>query len=190
MSSNFCSRPIDWSKYGLVYAGAQKNLGPAGVCVVVVRDDLIGNEMEFTPEVMNYKKHADAPGQCYNTPCCWAIYMAGLNIEHMLNKGLENIQKEAELKSNLIYDFIEASGGYYTSPIDAAFRSRMNVPFRVKKDDDLEKKFIAGAAAEGLIELKGHRSVGGIRASIYNAMPVEGVEKLVDFMKKFQEENP
>ena len=190
MSSNIASRPIEWSRYGLVYAGSQKNLGPAGVTVVIVREDLIGNEIETTPEVMNYKKHADAPGQCYNTPCCWSIYMLGLNVEYMLEKGLDKCEEEAKLKSSMIYDFIEASDGYYISPVDPAFRSRMNVTFRVKNDADLEKKFISEAAKVGLVELKGHRSVGGMRASIYNAMPVEGVQALVDFMKKFQEENP
>lgn len=116
--------------------------------------------------------------------------MAGLNIAYMKEKGLDKIEEEAKTKSDLLYNFIDSSGGYYTNPVDVKFRSRMNIPFRVKKDDELEAKWLAEAAKENLIELKGHRSVGGIRASIYNAMPIEGVQKLVDFMKRFQEENP
>lgn len=190
MSSNFCSRPIDWEKYGLVYAGAQKNVGPAGVTVVVVREDLVGKELAQCPEVMGYKKHYDSPGHCYNTPCCWSIYVAGLNIAHMKEKTLAKIEEEANLKSSMLYEYIDSSDGYYTNPVDVPFRSRMNVPFRVKKDDEYEAKFLAGAEKLGLIDLKGHRSVGGCRASIYNAMPVEGVQALLDYMKKFREENP
>ena len=104
MSSNFCSRKIDWNNYGLVYASASKNVGPAGVCVVVVREDLIGKELDITPEVASYKKHVDSPGQCYNTPCCWSIYMCGLNIAHMLEKGLDVIEEENNLKSSMLYD--------------------------------------------------------------------------------------
>lgn len=190
MSSNFCTRPIDFSKYGVVYAGAQKNIGPAGVCIVIVRDDLLENNVKEIPEVMRWKAHSDAAGQCYNTPCCWSIYMCGLNIAYMLEKGMERVNQEAEEKSKLLYDYIEGSEGYYTNPVDEKFRSRCNIPFRVKKDDDLEKKFLSGAAKEGLIELKGHRSVGGCRASVYNAMPKEGVEALIDYMKRFRDENP
>ena len=190
MSSNFCSREIDWSKYGVVYAGAQKNLGPAGVCVTIVREDLIGEEHEHTPLLCSWATYAKAPQTFHNTPCCWSIYMAGLNAEHMVNQGLDAIKAEASSKSQLLYNAIENSGGYYSNPVDPKFRSRMNVPFRVNKNDDLEKKFIAEATEAGLIELKGHRSVGGCRASIYNGMTTEGVQALVDFMAKFKEANP
>lgn len=190
MSSNFCTRPIDFTKYGVVYAGAQKNVGPAGVCIVIVREDLLGNPMETTPEVMNWKAHSDSPGGCYNTPCCWSIYVCGLNIAYMAEKGIEKIQQECEEKSKLLYDYIESSEGYYTNPVDPKYRSRVNIPFRVKKDEELENKFLKGAQKEHLIELKGHRTVGGCRASLYNAMPREGVEALIDYMKRFREENP
>ena len=190
MSSNFCTRPIEWTRYGVVYAGAQKNLGPAGVCVVVVREDLLGHATDSTPVVMDWKSHVDAPGHCHNTPCCWSIYVTGLNIEYLLEKGLDNIEEEAKKKSSMLYEYIDGSDGYYTNPVDINFRSRCNIPFRVKKDEKLEDKFLKGAEKAGFIELKGHRSVGGCRASIYNAMPVEGVQALIDYMVKFREENP
>lgn len=190
MSSNFCTRPIDFSKYGVVYAGAQKNVGPAGVTITIIRDDLLDKFVDTTPEVVKWKSHVEAAGQCYNTPCCWSIYMCGLNIAYMLEKGLEQVEAEAVEKSKMLYDYIESSDGYYTNPVDPAFRSRVNIPFRVKKDDDYEKKFLSGAEKAGLIELKGHRSVGGCRASLYNAMPKEGVQALINYMKKFREENP
>lgn len=190
MSSNFCSRPVDWTKYGVVYAGAQKNVGPAGIAIVVVRKDLIGKQREDTPLLCDWETFSKAPTKCHNTPSCWAIYMAGLNFKYMLKKGLDKIEEEANAKSKLLYDAIDGSDGYYVNPVDVKMRSRMNVPFRVKSDDDVEKKFIAEATAAGLIELKGHRSVGGCRASIYNGMPIEGVQALVDFMAKFKEENP
>ena len=131
-----------------------------------------------------------APTQHYNTPACYPIYVCGLNIAYMKKKGLAAIEEEAKKKSGMLYDYIDNSDGYYSNPIDVKYRSRMNIPFRVKKDEALENKFLKEAETEGLIELKGHRSVGGCRASIYNAMPVEGVEALVNFMKKFKEANP
>ena len=133
MSSNFCSRPIDWSKYGVVYAGAQKNLGPAGLCVTIVREDLIGSELPGTPTMCSWKTFSKATGQHQNTPCTWAIYVAGLNISHMLNFGLDKLEADAAKRSNTLYDYIENSGGYYSNPVDPAYRSRMNVPFRVNK---------------------------------------------------------
>lgn len=191
MSSNFCTRKIEWSRYGIVYAGAQKNLGPAGLCVVVAREDLLGSlEVSDTTSMLSWSTQQKASNQMYNTPCCWAIYMAGLNIAYMLEKGLDNICEEAKAKSDLLYNYIDGSDGYYTNPVDIAFRSRSNIPFRVKCEEELEKKFLKEAAKANLIELAGHRSVGGCRASIYNAMPIEGVEALVSFMKKFREENP
>jgi phosphoserine aminotransferase len=191
MSSNMCSRPVDWDKYGLVYAGAQKNIGPAGINFTIIREDLIGNQRADTPIIMDYKTIAGAPNQMHNTPSCFAIYMAGLNLAHM-NKmgGLPHYTELAAKRSSTLYNFIDNSDGYYTNPVAVSDRSRMNIPFRVKCDPKLEDKFLAEAQVEGFIELKGHRSVGGCRASCYNAMPLEGVEALVEFMKKFKTANP
>jgi phosphoserine aminotransferase len=190
MSSNIGTRPIDWEKYGVVYAGAQKNLGPAGVCVVVVREDLIGHQRPDTPILFDWKAFRDAPTKFHNTPSCWPIYVTGLNLAYMKNLGLAHFHELANKRSSMLYDYIDNSEGYYSNPVDPKYRSRTNIPFRVKKDEKLENKFLAEAQKEGLIELKGHRSVGGCRASCYNAMPIEGVEALVAFMKKFREENP
>jgi phosphoserine aminotransferase len=190
MSSNFCSRAIDWSKYGVVYAGAQKNVGPAGVTIVVVRDDLLDDTVDYCPDCINWNKHVVAPGQCLNTPCCWSIYVCGLNIAFMLERGLEKIEEERNAKSKLLYDAIDNSDGYYTNGVDLKFRSKMNITFRVKCDADTETKFLAGAEKERLIDLKGHRSLGGCRASIYNGMSIDGVQALVDYMTAFRQENP
>jgi phosphoserine aminotransferase len=189
MSSNFCTRPIDWDKYGVVYGGAQKNIGPAGVTVCVIREDLIGHQRKDTPLICDWQTFDKAPNTFHNTPVTWSIYACGLNIAHMKKHGLAYYQEQAEKKSKMLYDYIDGSEGYYTNPVDPRYRSRMNIPFRVKKDETLENKFLKEAQAAGLIELKGHRSVGGCRASIYNAMPVEGVEALINFMKKFRDEN-
>jgi phosphoserine aminotransferase len=192
MSSNFCSRPINWEKYGVVYAGAQKNVGPAGVCISVIRDDLIGtpNMRKDTPLLFDWKVFRDAPTKFHNTPACYPIYVAGLNLAYMKKQGgLAHLEAEAGRKSQLLYDLIDSSSDYFSNPVDPRYRSRMNIPFRIKKDDKLEAKFLKEAADHGLIELKGHRSVGGCRASIYNAMTYEGVEALVNFMKKFRDEN-
>ena len=191
MSSNFCSRSIDWSKYGVVYAGAQKNVGPAGVCISIIRRDLIGKFKNATPLLCDWDLFNKAANTFHNTPCCWSIYMCGLNIEHMIAKG--GIPAMAELaakRSGLLYDYIDNSDGYYSNAIQKRWRSRMNIPFRVCCDAALETKFVADAAAAGFMDLGGHRSVGGCRASCYNAMPVEGVEALVEFMKAFKEANP
>lgn len=190
MSSNIGTRPIDWEKYGVVYAGAQKNLGPSGVCVVVVRDDLIGNHRPDTPVLFDWKQFRDAPNKFHNTPATWPIYVMGLNLAHMNKHGLSYYHELANKRSATLYDYIDNSDGYYTNPVEVKYRSRTNIPFRVKKDEKLESKFLVEAQKEGLIELKGHRSVGGCRASCYNAMPIEGVEALIAFMKKFREENP
>ena len=190
MSSNFATRPIDWSKHGVVYAGAQKNLGPAGVCVVVVREDLVGNQRPDTPILFDWKLFRDAPTKFFNTPACYPIYVTGLNLAHMNKHGLQHYQDLAARRASLLYDYIDSTEGYYTNPVDPKNSSRTNIPFRVKKDEKLENKFLAEAQKLGLIELKGHRSVGGCRASVYNAMPIEGVEALVSFMKRFREENP
>lgn len=189
MSSCILSEPVDVTKFGLIYAGAQKNMAPAGLTVVIVREDLIGNARPDTPSMLDYKLMADNDSM-YNTPPCYAIYIAGLVYEWLLNDvgGLENMKAYNEKKCAILYDYLDAQD-YYIAPAKKESRSMMNVTF-VTGDAELDKKFAADAAKEGLKSLKGHRSVGGMRASIYNAMPIEGVEKLVAFMKKFAAENP
>ena len=187
MSSCILSEPVDVSKFGVIYAGAQKNMAPAGVTVVIVREDLIGNENALTPAVFSYKNTADNDSM-YNTPPCYSIYMCGLVAKYLLSiGGLEEMKKLNEKKAKLLYDYLD-SQDYYKAPVEKDSRSMMNVTF-VTGDKDLDKKFASEADAAGLKNLKGHRSVGGMRASIYNAMPYEGVEALVAFMKKFAEEN-
>lgn len=185
VSSNFLSKPIDVTKYGVIYGGVQKNIGPAGMAIVIVRDDLIGNARESCPVMLDWKT-ADDNDSMYNTPPCWTWYMCGLVFAKLLaDGGLKSKQEKNEEKCKLIYDAIEASNGFYVCPTKAAVRSCMNVPFTIK-DSDLEAVFIKEAAALDMVQLKGHRSVGGMRASIYNAMPYEGCEKLASFMKEFQ----
>ena len=188
MSSCILSEPVDVSKFGLIYAGAQKNVAPAGVTIVIVREDLIGNARPDTPAMLDYKLLADNDSM-YNTPPCWCIYMAKLVFDWLLSiGGLEEIKRRNEKKASLLYDYLD-SQKYYTAPVAKNCRSMMNVVF-VTGDANLDKKFAAEASAAGLKNLKGHRSVGGMRASIYNAMPYEGVEKLVEFMKAFALANP
>ena len=189
MSSCILSYPVDVTKFCLIYAGAQKNMAPAGLTVVIVREDLIGNARPDTPAMLDYKLMADNDSM-YNTPPCYSIYMAGLVYEWLLNDvgGLENMKAYNEKKCAILYDYLD-SQDYYIAPVKKECRSMMNVTF-VTGDAELDKKFASEAAKEGLKSLKGHRSVGGMRASIYNAMPIEGVEKLVAFMKKFAAENP
>lgn len=189
MSSCILSEPVDVTKFGLIYAGAQKNMAPAGLTVVIVREDLIGNARPDTPAMLDYKLMADNDSM-YNTPPCYSIYMAGLVYEWLLNDvgGLENMKAYNEKKCAILYDYLDAQD-YYIAPVKKECRSMMNVTF-VTGDAELDKKFASEAAKEGLKSLKGHRSVGGMRASIYNALPIEGVEKLVAFMKKFAAENP
>ncbi len=183
MSSTILSRPIDVSKYGLIYAGAQKNIGPAGVTVVIVREDLMGQTLPGTPTMFDYKVHADNESM-YNTPPTFAIYMAGLVFKWLKDKGgLAQMERINIAKAKLLYDYLDSTD-FYTSPVAPENRSRMNVPFTLK-DPALDEEFLKGAKAHGLLQLKGHRSVGGMRASIYNAMPIEGVEALVDYMKEF-----
>ncbi|KAM0853013.1 hypothetical protein ACQ4PT_039928 [Festuca glaucescens] len=190
MSSNFCSKPVDVSKFGIIYAGAQKNVGPSGVTIAIVRKDLIGKAQANTPVMLDYKIHADN-ASLYNTPPCFAIYICGLVFEDLLAQGgLAEVEKKNQHKAGILYDTIDASGGYFICPVEKSVRSLMNVPFTLAKGADFEKKFIAEAAKENMLQLKGHRSVGGVRASIYNAMPLSGVEKLVAFMKDFQARNP
>ncbi len=188
MSSCILSEPFDVSKFAMIYAGAQKNVAPAGLTIVIVREDLLGNARPDTPAMLDYKLMADNDSM-YNTPPCWCIYMAKLVFDWILSiGGLEEMKRRNERKASLLYDYLD-SQNYYTAPVDKKCRSMMNVVF-VTGDAELDKKFAAEAAAAGLKNLKGHRSVGGMRASIYNAMPYEGVEKLVAFMKKFALENP
>ena len=187
MSSCITSEPVDVTKFGVIYAGAQKNMAPAGLTVVIIREDLLGNEKEFTPVMLSYKEMAENDSM-YNTPPCYAIYVAGLVYKWALkNGGLEAMKKRNEEKAALLYDFIDNSK-LFKATADKECRSMMNVCF-VTGDADLDKKFCKEAEAAGLSNLKGHRSVGGMRASIYNAMPKEGVEKLVEFMKAFEEAN-
>jgi len=185
MSSHILSRPIDVSKYALIYGGAQKNIGPAGLTIVIVRDDLIGETLPGTPTMYDYKTHAENDSM-YNTPPTYAIYVSGLVFKLLKAKGgLAAMEKTNILKANLLYDYLDATD-FYRCPTAQENRSRMNIPFTLK-DEALDDEFIKQAKARGLIQLKGHRSVGGMRASIYNAMPVEGVQLLVDFMKDFEQ---
>ena len=188
MSSCIISEPIDVTKFALIYAGAQKNVAPAGLTIVIVRDDLIGNSRADTPAMLDYKLLADNDSM-YNTPPCWCIYMAKLVFEWILSiGGLDEMKRRNERKASLLYDYLDGQK-YYTAPVDRHCRSMMNVVFNTS-DANLDKKFCEEASAIGLKNLKGHRSIGGMRASIYNAMPYEGVEKLVAFMKQFALDNP
>ncbi|MFH1845987.1 MAG: 3-phosphoserine/phosphohydroxythreonine transaminase [Candidatus Omnitrophota bacterium] len=187
MSSNILSEPIDVKKFGMIFAGAQKNIGPAGVTIVIIREDLIGGALEDVPTLLNYKTHADA-GSMYNTPPCYSIYIAGLVFKWIKeNGGLEVMQEKNIKKAQLLYGYIDSSE-LFSGPVKKENRSLMNVPF-VCGNKELEAKFIEEAAKRGLKALKGHRTVGGMRASIYNAMPLAGVEALVAFMKEFEKNN-
>ena len=187
MSSCITSEPVDVSKFGVIYAGAQKNMAPAGLTVVIVREDLLGNAREDIPTMLDYKTMADNDSM-YNTPPCYAIYIAGLVYKGALKiGGLEAMKERNQRKANMLYDFLDSSK-LFKATADKKCRSMMNVCF-VTGDTDLDKKFCSQAAEAGFVNLKGHRSVGGMRASIYNAMPIEGVEALVEFMKKFEAEN-
>lgn len=188
MSSNIMSRQIDVSKFGLIYAGAQKNIGPAGLCIVIVREDLIGNVSPNTPTMLDYKIHADNDSM-YNTPPTYGIYMAGLVFQWLKrNGGLAQMEQTNIRKAHLLYQAIDDSNGFYNCPVVKSDRSRMNVPFTLK-DASLDGEFLKQADTHGLLQLKGHRSVGGMRASIYNAMPLEGVQTLVDFITHFAKQH-
>ena len=184
MSSTILSRPFDVSKFGLIYAGAQKNIGPAGLTIVIVREDLIGQTVAGTPTMMDYQIQAENDSM-YNTPPTYAIYIAGLVFKMLKAKGgIAAMEKTNRAKAKILYDVLDASS-FFASPVAKENRSLMNIPFTLK-NADLDEEFIKGAKARGMIQLKGHRSVGGMRASIYNAMPVEGVQALADFMREFE----
>lgn len=187
MSSNILSKPVDISKYGIIYAGAQKNMGPAGMAVVIIREDLMGHYRENMPVLLDYQLMADK-NSMYNTPPTYSIYMMKLVTEWVEQMGgLEAMAKNADLRSSMLYDYLDSTD-FYKGAAQKASRSRMNVTFRTG-NDELDKKFIQESIDAGMTNLKGHRLVGGMRASIYNAMPIEGVEYLIDFMKKFENNN-
>ena len=190
MSSDILSQPVNVEDYGLIFFGVQKNVGPAGVVVVIVREDLIRDDLpEYVPTMLKYKTQADADS-LYNTPPCYGIYICGLVFKWVKSMGgLKAMKAHNEKKAKILYDYLDQSKMFVGTVVEKD-RSLMNVPFVTRNHDaDLEAKFVKEATAAGFVNLKGHRSVGGMRASIYNAMPIEGVEKLVEFMKKFEEEN-
>jgi phosphoserine aminotransferase len=184
MSSDILSRTIDIGKYGLIYAGAQKNMGPSGLTIVIVRDDLLGHALPITPSAFNYQLQAENDSM-FNTPPTYAIYIAGLVFKHVKAMGgLQAMEAHNRAKAKVLYDYLDASK-YFRNPVAPADRSLMNVPFKLR-DDAMDDAFLKGAQARGMIQLKGHRSVGGMRASIYNAMSMEGVQALVAYMKEFE----
>jgi phosphoserine aminotransferase len=184
LSSSLLSRPLDVSRFGLIYAGAQKNIGPAGLTIVVVREDLLGGAAATTPSMLDYKVQADNDSM-YNTPPTYAVYIAGLVFQWLKQQGgLAEIERRNIAKAQLVYDVIDRSG-LYRSPVAREDRSRMNVPFTLR-DDALDEPFLTAAQQQGLMQLKGHRSVGGMRASLYNAMPMESVRALAQFMQDFE----
>ncbi len=184
MSSDIMSREIDVSKYGLIYAGAQKNMGPSGLTIVIVRDDLLGHALPICPSAFNYQLQAENDSM-YNTPPTYAIYIAGLVFKYVKEQGgLKAMEAHNKAKAAVLYDYIDQSK-FFSNPVAREDRSLMNVPFKLK-DELLDEAFLKGAQAKGMIQLKGHRSVGGMRASIYNAMPIEGVKALVQYMKEFE----
>ncbi len=188
ISSCMLSEPVDVKKFGVLYGGAQKNVAPAGLTIVIIREDLIGNPQEITPTMFNYETHSEN-GSMFNTPPCYTIYIAGKVIKWIKNKfgSLEAMKEYNEKKAAILYNFLDNSE-MFKGTVVAEDRSLMNVPF-VTGDADMDAKFVAEAKAAGFVNLKGHRSVGGMRASIYNAMPIEGVEKLVEFMAEFEKNN-
>lgn len=184
MSSDFLSREIDVSRFGVIFAGAQKNIGPSGLTVVIIREDLLGHAQAQTPTMLDYQVHADADSM-YNTPATYPVYIAGLVFKWLKTQGgIKGMQSRNEEKAGLLYHMIDSSNGFYSCHVQPEFRSRMNVVFRLR-DESLEEAFLSEAKKNGLTQLKGHRSVGGMRASIYNAMPIEGVKALVHFMQDF-----
>jgi len=188
MSSSILSRPVDVTRFGLIYAGAQKNIGPSGLTVVIVREDLIGQTVPGTPSMFDYKIQADS-GSMYNTPPTYAWYIAGLIFATLKRKGgIQAMATINERKAKKLYDYIDSTDGYYRNPVAVSCRSWMNVPFTLK-NASFDEPFLKGARAAGLVQLKGHRSVGGMRASIYNAMPEAGIDALIAYMQDFMDKN-
>jgi phosphoserine aminotransferase len=186
-SSHILSRPVDVARYGVIYAGAQKNAGSAGLTLVIVRRDLLDRALPITPSAFHWKEQAESDSML-NTPPTYAIYIAGLVFEWLLAQGgLAAIEQRNIAKARLLYDYLDETD-FYANPVRASDRSRMNVPFKLR-DESLDKAFLSGAEARGLLQLKGHRSVGGMRASIYNAMPIDGVRALLDYMREFERKN-
>lgn len=187
ISSCFLSEPIDVSRFGMLFGGAQKNIAPAGLTICIIREDLLGNARDITPTMLNYETMAKKKSM-YNTPPCWNIYMCGLVMKWIKNLGgLAEMKRRNEAKAKILYDALDESD-MFRGTVRKQDRSLMNVPF-VTDSDELNKEFIKGCAENGMINIKGHRSVGGMRASIYNAMPIQGVEKLVEYMKQFEIEH-
>jgi len=188
MSSNIFTRPFDITKFGVVYAGSQKNFGPAGICLVIVREDLLNYALPITPAILDFKANYAANSE-YNTPPTFTIYVCGKVFKWILkNGGVPGMYERSLQKSRLVYNTVEESNGFYSCPVEKPYRSRMNAVFRVggpTGDEALEKEFLAGAQARGMLQLKGHRSVGGIRASLYNAVTLEDATTLVSYMKEF-----
>ena len=184
MSSHILSRAVDVSKYGVIYGGAQKNIGPAGLTLVIVRDDLLGKALPITPSAFNWKEQAENDSML-NTPPTYSIYIAGLVFEWLLAQGgVAAMEQKNIAKAKLLYDYMDQTE-FYSNPVAKQDRSRMNIPFKLK-DESLDDAFLKGAQQNRMAQLKGHRSVGGMRASIYNAMPVEGVQALISYMKEFE----
>ncbi|NEX60620.1 3-phosphoserine/phosphohydroxythreonine transaminase [Noviherbaspirillum galbum] len=187
MSSHILSRPVDVSKYGVIFGGAQKNIGPAGVTIVVVRDDLVGKALPICPSAFDWKLVAENQSM-YNTPPTYGIYIAGLVFQWLKRQGgVAEMERRALAKSEMLYGYLDSTG-FYRNTIARDCRSRMNVPFFLN-DESLNESFLAGAKERGMVQLKGHKSVGGMRASIYNAMPIEGVQALIDYMKEFEKKH-
>ena len=188
MSSMILSRPVDVSQYGCIYFGVQKNVAPAGMAIAIIREDLLGHAADTVPTMMNYTTIIGKDSM-YNTPPCWCIYMTGLVLDYLENEvgGLAEMQKINEAKAKVLYDYLD-SQDFYTNPVEHRYRSTMNVTF-TSPNPDMDKKFCAEATEAGFVNLKGHRLVGGMRASIYNAMPAEGIDKLVAFMETFRKNN-
>jgi phosphoserine aminotransferase len=186
-SSHVASRPVDWSRVGLAFGGAQKNLGPAGLTLVIVREDLLGHALPICPSAFDYKIVADNQSM-YNTPPTWGIYIAGLTFQWLLRQGgVAEMERRNIEKAQLLYGYIDSSQ-FYVNKVAANCRSRMNVPFFLR-DESRNEAFLAGARERGLLQLKGHKSVGGMRASIYNAMPLAGVQALVGYMREFEQKH-
>ena len=187
MSSDILSKPMDYSRFAMIYAGAQKNLGPAGVTAVVLKKSLLETAQDVNATMLKYSTHADK-NSLYNTPPAFSVYVVNLVLRHLKKLGLENVVANNQTKAKLIYDAIDHSNDFYKGHADKESRSLMNITFTMA-DSELEKKFVAEGEAEGFMGIKGHRSVGGLRASVYNAMPLEGAKALADFMAEFMRKN-